>query len=70
MKDDKGECVNKKLPDKFTLKSAAEFIEGLRVLTEQCCPACDYDEADGGLFCHCDACCKKIVTDIYGVLHP
>lgn len=24
------------------------------------CPHCEYDEADGGLFNHCDDCCRRI----------
>ena len=29
----------------------------------QHCSRCDFDEAEGDLVSHCDACCRKIVTD-------
>ena len=32
------------------------------------CPHCDYDEATGTVFNHCDACCRKIVREISRVV--
>lgn len=32
------------------------------------CNGCDYDEAEGGLVNHCDACCRKITARLYGLL--
>jgi hypothetical protein len=26
------------------------------------CPHCDYDEAEGGLMNHCDACCRRVTA--------
>jgi len=47
----------------------ANFVDkmALRPLMEldNTCPHCDYDEAEGGLLNHCDACCRKIVTALW-----
>lgn len=29
------------------------------------CPHCTFDEAEGDLLNHCDACCRKIVTELW-----
>jgi hypothetical protein len=36
----------------------------LRAL-DNTCPHCDYDEAEGALVNHCDACCRKIVRELW-----
>lgn len=40
---------------------------GRRVVVDGCM-RCEYDEAEGGLVNHCDACCRKITTELYGLL--
>ena len=36
-----------------------------RLLRDGCHRGCDYDEAEGGLFNHCDKCCRRIATLVY-----
>ena len=38
-------------------QAEAELIHALKG-----CPSCDYDEAEGGLVCHCDKCCFRVTT--------
>ena len=40
---------------------------GRRVVLEGC-PLCDCDEAEGGVVNHCDVCCRRITTELYGML--
>jgi hypothetical protein len=35
------------------------------VAVELCCSKCDYDEAEGALINHCDACCRVIVQKLW-----
>ena len=38
------------------------------LLEEGCHQGCDYDEAEGDLIDHCDACCRKITVLAYELL--
>ena len=40
------------------------FLQALIAL-DTCCMRCDYDEAEGALVNHCDACCRKIVRALW-----
>jgi hypothetical protein len=42
-----------------TLREAIE-VEMRRLLAG--CSKCEYDEAEGGIVNHCDACCRKFTT--------
>lgn len=37
-------------------------------LVDGCHRDCNYDEAEGGLVNHCDACCRKITTDLFELI--
>lgn len=38
--------------------------ESVRKLLGGCC-RCEYDEAEGGIMNHCDACCRKITAAVW-----
>ena len=41
----------------------------LREISEHCCKKCEYDEADGLLYSHCNACCRWITTRLFEFTH-
>ena len=46
-----------------------ETIVAIRKLLEEThCSRCDFDEAEGGLVDHCDACCRQIVTKAWRIV--
>ena len=47
-----------------------KFLGGeiLKIVNETTCGHCEYDEAEGGIFSHCDACCRKVVIKISALL--
>lgn len=45
------------------------FRKEMTVLSETSCSACDYEEADGSLFRHCDECMLKIVSGLWQATH-
>lgn len=57
--------------DLFEVQSLAYEVRNSRALLRemhklvQGCSGCDYDEAEGGLFCHCKKCQLKITTRAY-----
>lgn len=44
------------------------LVKIIRREFESGCPHCEYDEAEGGLFNHCDQCCRRITTKLGGLL--
>jgi hypothetical protein len=49
--------------------SATPTIKQLRAISEHCCSKCEYDEAEGGLFRHCNKCMEWIVKKIWSLTH-
>lgn len=49
------------IADDLNAMRARTIVEALQPL-EHCCGHCDYEEADGSLIRHCDACCRKIIA--------
>lgn len=47
----------------------AMLLKRIKDETEKGCSKCEYDEADGGLFNHCDTCCRRITTFAWGLAH-
>ena len=50
-------------------RKAKRRAQQLRKISETCCSACDYYEAEGGLFNHCDKCCRAITTALWKFAH-
>jgi hypothetical protein len=42
-----------------------EKIEAFMKLLTEGCGTCTYDEAEGGLTCHCTLCCFKVTSAAY-----
>lgn len=47
---------------------AGTILERARKILQSQCAQCEYDEAEGGFIDHCDGCCRRIVTELYGPL--
>lgn len=39
-----------------------------RIIMSTNCGHCEFDEAEGDVFRHCDSCCRKIVTIISAIV--
>lgn len=46
----------------------AEFRTAVERVLWSSCGKCDHDEAEGGVVDHCDKCCRRIVTELHGML--
>jgi len=55
--------------EKATLRAAAATLRQAKTLAETQCKSCDYDEAEGYLFNHCDTCCRAIATTLWALTH-
>jgi hypothetical protein len=52
-----------------SVKIGTHDFSALRELSETCCNHCDCFEDDGSLLAHCDACCRRIVTELWRRMH-
>ena len=43
-------------------------IKIIKIIAGTNCNQCDYDEAKGDLYSHCDECCRKVVSQISELL--
>jgi hypothetical protein len=57
------------LAARCSVKIGTHDFSALRELSETCCNHCDCFEDDGSLLAHCDACCRRIVTELYRRMH-
>jgi len=53
---------------KKTIAAPAFRAEIERIIMSTNCSHCEFDEAEGAVFRHCDSCCRKIVTIISAII--
>ena len=54
--------------EKLSRKERDSFQSRIEtILSTTTCGHCDYDEASGDLFAHCNKCCHKIVKKVWGL---